>query len=316
MYRGQLISKSDFQVLSRHMIVKFNYSMNSYDLEPSVILDTSSLPQLYEAPFASEASSLCGFGYSVQMLDIRDCGYLDQQVTHQGAHSSIRVGNSIDDLDETISGFPGVKLIYDTNLLSTNSHQTDQQLSLPQSSDTASLPFTPGSLNNNTLSLTDPVQCEAAGSVCSVEPFPLLLEEVRASCIGRLRLARSKAKYAASAESKISKAKYAKSARGRLTQARIQARYDASPSGQLSRARSNAKYSASEKGKKSRARYNASVKGQVNEAIKNTKSHAYRSGIKQGLSVELAREKSILAAQKKRAQLASVLIPRFLVKDR
>ena len=295
-----------FQVVSRHIIMKFYYSMNSYDFEPNVILDSSCFPPLSEVPFASEASSLCGFGYSVQMLDIHDCGYLDQQAANQGAHSSRQDGNSIDDLDETMSSFPGVNPIYDTSLLPTNSHQTDHQLSLLQSSDTVSepsLPFMPGSLNNNTLSHTDPVQCEATGSACSVEPFPLLLEEVTASCLGRMRIARSRAKYA-------------KSARGKLTQARIQARYVASPSGRASRARVNAKYSASEKAKKSRARYNTSVKGQVTKAIKNIKSRAYRSGLKQGLSDELAREKGNQVARKKRAQLASVLIPGFSVKDR
>ena len=302
------------------MIMKFYYSMNSYDLKPSVILDSSCFPQLYEEPLASETSSLCGFGYSVQMLDIHDCGYLDQQVTNQGARSSIRgqYGNSIDDLDETISSFPSAKPVYDTNVLSTNSHRTNHQL--PQSSDTVSqpsLPFTLGSLNNSTLGQapTGTVQCEATGSECSVEPFPLLLEEVTASCIGRMRLARSKAKYAESAASKISKAKYAKSAIGMLTQARIQARYNASPSGKASRARINAKYSASEKGKKTRARYNASVKGQVTLAIKYAKLSAYRSGSKKGLSEELAREKGNLAARKKRAQLASLLIPGCSVTD-
>ena len=298
--------KIGFQVLSRHMVIKFDHSMNSYDLKPSVILDSSCFPPLYEAPFASETSSLCGFGYSVQMFDIPNSGYLDQQVTSQGAHSSIRqqYGNLIDDLDETIPGFPGVEPIYDTDLLSTNPDQTDQQLSLPQSSDTVpqpSLLFTPGSFNNNALSqaLTDP-HCEATGSVCSVEPVPLLLEEVTASCTDRMGPARSKAK----------------SARGKLTQARIRARYNASPSSRASRARCNAKYSASEKGKKSRARYNASAKGRVNQAIKNARSGAYRTGIKQGLSEELARKKGDLAAQKKRAQLSSVLISGCSVTDR
>ena len=289
------------------MTIKFDHSMNSYDLEPSVILDSSCFPPLYEAPFASETSSLCGFGYSVQMFDIPDSGYLDQQETSQGARSSIRqqYGNLIDDLDETTSSFPGVEPIYDTDLLSTNPHQTDQQLSLPQSSDTVpqpSLLFTPGSFNNNALSqaLTDPVHYEATGSVCSVEPVPLLLEEVTASCIDRMGPARSKGK----------------SARGKLTQARTRARYNASPSSRASRARCNAKYSASEKGKKSRAKYNASAKGRVTLAIKNAKSGAYRTAIKHGLSEELAREKGYLAAQKKRAQLSSVLISGCSVTDR
>ena len=121
-----------------------------------------------------------------------------------------------------------------------------------------------------------------------------------------------RARYAASVKGKETIARYRKSVKGRLSQARYlasakgkeaRAKYQTSDAGRASKAR----YDASDKGKMTRARYKASDEGKAKLAIRNARSNAYRLGLRQGLSEELARKKGALAAENKRAALSSVL---------
>lgn len=121
-----------------------------------------------------------------------------------------------------------------------------------------------------------------------------------------------RARYAASAKGKETIARYRRSVKGRLSQAR----YLASAKGKETRAKyqtsdaaraSKARYDASNKGKMTRARYKASDEGKAKLAIRNARSNTYRSGLRQGLSEELARKKAALAAENKRAALSSIL---------
>ena len=315
--------------------------MNNHASGPSFDPDFSYLRDLREIFLSSTGSSGSqrrGFGYSVQVRDSNDSGYLAHQLTSQGTpgsshtldDSSILYLPSVEktlmspdffsqnDTEEFMLGCFAYKTDEDisfTGLTSTDSQQTDQ----PSLRSVAMVE----PLNKDTQQqvLTETVKTKKENaSFGSGEPSPLTPRETFVSRMRKASRATIQAKYHATCEAKsrraISQSRYNTSEKGRNTKARYRksdkgregrAKYNESEKGKWKTAKRNSRYHSSEKGKNTTAKYYASDRGMIARIVANTKSYAYRSALKLGLSEELAREKAESAANKKRAELSGLL---------
>ena len=249
--------------------------LSSFCLSCSQELERNPLHLLAEV----SVSQLTGFGYPVQMLDSPHSGYSGRQANQENPGSS-----------RPLNGFS-----------ISHSPLTDRELALI------------GPLKKDTQQkvVTETVWFKVTESFLSGESMPIMLQETGPS--GRCKVVNAKCylsekrkpvrvRYDASIGRTLARARYAASEKGK----EAGARYLESDEGRLRQARIKAKYALSEKGRATMARYRASDQGKFLQAIRNARSYAYRSALRQGVSEELAREKGELAADKKRAALSSV----------
>lgn len=272
--------------------------MKCFDLAPDFFADHV-LSQRGQADpmLPGEASQGSGFGYSVQMVDSNDTGYLDSQVSNHGASErtlndcSILHSSSVDNL----LPFPDSNLLIALDDIIphylSNEPDSVDNLSFPASTLTDSQPAVAPSLRltataahfNNKVPqhrlLTDAVEFKTADSCGTSGPEP-----EKASVAQDRQAGEGKCPV-------IDKCK------------RRRAKYFTTPQGK----RSRAKYLSSEKGMqnkaRSQARYRASEKGRMMRAISGAQRNVYRLALRAGFTIKMAKEKGVQAAEIKRAEL-------------
>ena len=248
-------------------------------------------------PDEGSGSQGSGFGYSVQMVDLNDTGYLDLQVSNHGAFE-----RTLNDCSILHSSFVDNLLPFPDSILPnelddiishhfSNEPDSIDNLSFPASTLTDSQPTVSPSLCSTATAahfsnkvpqrrlLTDAVEYKAADSFGTGRPAPekASVAQDRKAGEGKCpiidKLKRRRAKYFRTPQGKMSRAKYLASEKGVQTKARSQ------------------------------AKYRASEKGKIMRAISGAGRNVYRLALRSGFSIEMAKEKGVRAAEIKRAEL-------------
>ena len=267
--------------------------MNSFDLAQDFIPDYSCLQgwqELLSPPTEKSRSYLSGSGYSVGTIDLADAGSLGLAETSQVASGSSR---TLDDI--SISHSPPDSEIM---LVKRPNNNTQHQLL----TETVEFAVTESSRSDEPVPLAPDEVCMSPACKAGMGKYTWADQANRASIrVGSFAAVegnKAKVKGTPYAELRKSHQKYQATDKARKKEAsyRISDR----------RKRARAKYASSEKGKlsaaKSLARYSATIQGKLARSVANAKYNAYRAALSEGLSEELAREKSELAAKKRRAQ--------------
>ena len=290
--------------------------MDSFDSDRYLIFDFS-CSQDGQCTIVSlgEISASQLFGYSVQMLDSNDSGYLGLQVANQGApqhtinDSSIFYSPSTENLlpspelttqkcpDEIIPEYFSDEFESFGNVPFPDSATTDSQHAVRPPCSTVTVV----ALNKDARHqlATDTVTITATESFRSdlpLAPAKTCISRVGRACEGTRvtseKIRNRRARYLASGKGKIARARYLASYKGKIARAR----YLASDKARKSRAKSCAKHFAFDEGRLMPTTSYARIK-------------AYRKALQKGFSKDLAREKGQIAADKKRAELLSASSP-------
>ena len=290
--------------------------MDSFDSDRYLIFDFSCSQDgecVLVSPVEISTSQL--FGYSVQMLDSIDSGYLGLQVANQGApqrtinDSSIFYSPSIEILlpspelttqkypDEIIPEYFSDESESVGNVPFPDSAATDSQQAVQPPCSTATVV----ALNRDARHqlATDTVTTIATESFRSDVPLApaktCISRESKAcegTCVTSEKSRSRRVRYIASGKGKIARARYLASGKGKIARAR----YLASDKARKSRAKSGAKHFAFDEGRLMPITSYARIK-------------AYRKALQKGFSKDLAKEKGQIAADKKRAELLSASSP-------
>lgn len=266
--------------------------MNNSDLAPGILPDSIHMSQSQDSllsPTEGSSSCLSGFGYSVQILDSNDSGYLGrQEINHSALGSPLMLNdssifhfpsaenlyvfpefNSENDLFETVTEYVVNESESVDGFTITDSNSTDSQQRAQPSLHSDDIVW---SLNQDTehQPLTEAVKLRGIESFGSGKPVPVAPEEVHVSEAGKA----GEAKYVTSDKDKTGQAKYTSSNKGEASGAKIEDKHDTSDILlflSLNKVRIQAKYAALEKTRTVKRKYGLSNKRKTIRVKKQVK---------------------------------------------
>ena len=271
--------------------------MNSFDLVQDFLTTYSYLAgwrELLPPPTEKSWSYLSGSRYSVETIDLAGAGYLELVATSQDTPGSVR---TLDDISISHSS-PDSEL----KLVKRPSNNTQHQLL----TDTVKFAATESSRSDEPVSLPPDVVCTPPVCKASMGKYAWADQTNRANnqveSFTGAEGNKAKVKDTPYAELRKSQQKHQATDRARKREASYR------KSGRRQRIR--AKYASPRKGKlnaaKCMARYATTIQGKLARSVANAKYNAYRAALSKGLSEEVAREKSKLAAKKMRAKCSGL----------